>query len=381
LLAFITDIREPREAAHELLATTAKVYDPDPKFTIPPGWFTIKSMSRASVRERVLALFAGGARLRAGEVAEAVGVSRQAAHRHLAALVEAGALKVDGRGRSVTYRGAGSLPAVRRYPRGVIAEDRVWKELATEHEDIGSLPDAARSIFHYAFTEMLNNAIEHSSSKQVEVRFDQTQRGLAFEVIDEGVGVFAHLRMELGLSSDLDALEELSKGKITTLPEGHTGEGIFFTSKVADRFEIDSGGLRWIVDNRIGDVAAGSAPRRRGTRVRFEASLKPGRTLRQVFDEYAADFEFTKTRIVVKLFARGDRFISRSEARRITSSLERFREVVVDFRGIVEVGQGFADEVFRIWAAAHPRVKLTPVNLTDEVEFMVKRALRASTKS
>jgi anti-sigma regulatory factor (Ser/Thr protein kinase) len=333
-------------------------------------------MPRPSVRHRVLILFAGGAHLQAGEVAKAVQVSRQAAHRHLTALVSDGALKVEGRGRSVTYRAAASLPFARRYPRGVLAEDRVWNELAAEQKDIGRLSGPARSVFHYAFTEMLNNAIEHSSSKEVEVCFDAIPGGLAFEVIDEGVGVFAHLRKELRLASDLEAIEELSKGKITTMPEGHSGEGIFFSSKVADRFELDSGGLRWTVDNRRQDVAVGAAPPRRGTRVRFEASLKPARTLRQVFDEYTVDFQFMRTRIVVKLFTRGDTFISRSEARRVTSGLERFREVVLDFRGVVEVGQGFVDEIFRVWAVAHRRTKVMPVNLTKEVEFMIKRTLR-----
>jgi anti-sigma regulatory factor (Ser/Thr protein kinase) len=265
----------------------------------------------------------------------------------------------------------------RRYPRAILAEDRVWSELATENEAIGALSNRARSIYHYAFTEMLNNAIEHSGSKDVEVRWEGIANGLAFEVIDEGVGLFAHVRRELGLTSDFEALEELSKGKITTLPERHTGEGIFFTSKVADRFEIDSGGLRWIVDNQRADVAAGAAPARRGTRVRFESRLEPARTLRQVFDEYTVDLEFAKTRVVVKLFTRGDRFVSRSEARRVTTGLERFREAVLDFHGVVEIGQGFADEVFRVWAAAHPRTKLTPTNMIEPVQFMVSRATKA----
>ena len=334
-------------------------------------------MPRASVRDQILQLFRKGARLRASEVAASVEVSRQAAHRHLSALVKEGVLETQGQGRSVTYGAFGGLPIVRRYPRGVIAEDRVWSELATESEALATLSDTARSVFRYAFTEMLNNAIEHSASKEVALRFERIPDGLAFEIVDEGVGLFAHLRKELGLSSDLVALEELSKGKITTLPEGHTGEGIFFTSKVADWFEIDSGGLRWVVDNRRQDVAAGAAPARRGTRIRFEGGLQPSRTLRQVFDEYTVDLEFAKTRIVVKLFTHGDRFISRSEARRVTSGLERFREAILDFRGVLEIGQGFADEVFRVWAAAHPRTKLVPQNMIEPIEFMVKRARSA----
>jgi anti-sigma regulatory factor (Ser/Thr protein kinase) len=337
-------------------------------------------VSRPSARDRILQLFSGGVRLRAGEVARVLKVSRQAAHRQLADLAHAGTLRVEGKGRSVTYRLSSSLPFVRRYPLAVIAEDRVWSELSREIEPIPALSDSARSIFNYAFTEMLNNAIEHSGAKEVEVRFESIPAGLAFEIIDEGVGLFAHLRRELGLSSDLEALEELSKGKITTLPAGHSGEGIFFTSKVADRFEAESGGLRYVVDNERADVAAGAAAPRKGTRVRFEATLKPARTLKQVFDEYTTDYEFSKTRIVVKLFVRGDRFVSRSEARRVMSGLERFREVVLDFRGVSEVGQGFADEVFRVWARAHSKVKITHVNAAPPVAFMLGRPVSATRK-
>ena len=35
------------------------------------------------------------------------------------------------------------------------------------------------------------------------------------------------------------ALFELSKGKFTTDPSRHSGEGVFFTSRMFDDFEID----------------------------------------------------------------------------------------------------------------------------------------------
>jgi anti-sigma regulatory factor (Ser/Thr protein kinase) len=331
-------------------------------------------MPARSTREKILALFTADRARSAGEVAAALHISRQAAHRHLAALVQDGLLRAEGRGRAAKYRRAGSLPVVRRYPRAVIAEDRVWQELASAHPAIGRLSPDARSVFQYAFTEMLNNAIEHSASHDVEVQFEAIPGGLAFEIVDQGRGVFANLRRTLDLASDLEALQELSKGKLTTLPDGHTGEGIFFTSKLADQFELESGSMRWLVDNERGDVAVGEVPRRRGTRVRFEASAKPRRRLADVFAAYTEDFEFRKTRVIVKLFTLGVRFISRSEARRVVNGLERFREAVLDFRKVEEVGQGFADEVFRVWPASHPGTKLTPANMNRAVSFMVERA-------
>jgi anti-sigma regulatory factor (Ser/Thr protein kinase) len=334
-------------------------------------------MAVPSARDRIFKVFADGRPRAAREIAARLKISRQAAHKQLARLVREGRLVAEGQGRAARYRGTGSLPFSRRYPRAIIAEDKVWRDLAAGHSAIGRLPQDARSVFEYAFTEMLNNAIEHSGSKEVEVSFASIPRGLAFEIVDEGRGAFANLRKTLGLNSDLDALQELSKGKLTTLPRGHTGEGIFFTSKVADRFELESGRIKWLVDNVRADVGVGQVPRRRGTRVRFEARRRPRRKLADVFAEYTEDFEFKKTRIVVKLFTLGTRFVSRSEARRVLTRVERFSEAVLDFRGVEEVGQGFADEVFRVWAAGHAATKLTPVNMNEVVSFMVGRALAA----
>jgi len=336
-------------------------------------------MPATSARQRIVGLMSGGRVLSAGEVARRVGVSRQMAHRHLTALVEEGRVVREGRGRAVTYRGSGTLPFVRRFRREGLSEDRVWDELVRDCPPLGSLDGAGRSLFQYALTEMVNNAIEHSRARTIEVRIESAGKGaLAFEVIDDGIGAFANLRRTLGLKTDLEALQELSKGKLTTLPAGHTGEGIFFTSKAARHFELESTDLRWIVDNEIGDTAVGRAtPKRRGTRIRFEGDVRPRKTLAQIFAEYTDEFEFTRTRIIVKLFAIGVRFVSRSEARRLLERLHAFRHVVLDFRGVEEVGQGFADEVFRVWARSHPAVKIEPVGTSKPVAFMVERARAA----
>lgn len=79
----------------------------------------------------------------------------------------------------------------------------------------------------------------------------------------------------------------------------------------------------------------------------------------------------------ITLFAIGTAFVSRSEAKRLVRGLERFREVVLDFEGVRLVGQGFADEVFRVWSSAHPEVRLVPVGMNEPVAFMVERARRA----
>jgi hypothetical protein len=85
--------------------------------------------------------------------------------------------------------------------------------------------------------------------------------------------------------------------------------------------------------------------------------------------------DLQSARCVVRLFEHGTFFVSRSEAKRLLANLDRFREVILDFRGVEGVGQGFVDEVFRVWAHDHSEVKLIPVEMNEAVEFMVRRGL------
>jgi len=333
-------------------------------------------VARRPVAELVNRLLAQGPTIKSSELARAAGISRQAAQKHLRGLVKSGRLVTEGKGRVAHYRLAARAPARLSYPCAVLDEERVWLDLRRRIPALAALSAALEPILHYALTEMLNNAIDHSGSAEVEVVVEPTEKSVAFEVVDEGVGLFDNLRTALHLGSNLEALQELSKGKVTTLPDRHTGEGIFFTSKVADYFEADAGGLRWMVDGARGDMAVTAAAARRGTRIRFEVRRHPARTLASVFAEYAKDHAFTKTRMVVKLFASGVRFVSRSEAKRLLHGLERFREVILDFGGVAEVGQGFVDEVFRVWARAHRTTRLTPQRMTPTVAFMIARGTK-----
>ena len=89
----------------------------------------------------------------------------------------------------------------------------------------------------------------------------------------------------------------------------------------------------------------------------------------------------TVTDIPLQLAEYGtDLLISRSQAKRILARLELFEEVFLDFSGVEEIGQAFADEIFRVYATAHPGVKLTPIHANDNVTRMIRRAI-AGTKS
>jgi hypothetical protein len=327
---------------------------------------------KADVRDVIRRLLTQHGSVTSGQVARAAGVTRQAAHYHLRKLATAGEVALTGRGRGARY--TRMVDVARRYSLVGLEEDEVWGEI---HDRLPSRITAnARSILGYAFTEMLNNAIEHSGGSSAEVLLWLGEPRAAFEIVDDGVGVYRHLRQRLGLGDERTALLELTKGKRTTAPEQHTGEGIFFTSKAVDIFELDANGLRWIVDNVRADEAVTESIRSKGTRVRCALDPSTTRVLRDVFERYTTrdSYEFSRSRVAVRLFRTGDRFVSRSEARRIGADLEGFEEVEIDFAGVEEVGQGFADELFRVWASRHPGTRLIPANMSPAVEFMIRRA-------
>jgi hypothetical protein len=308
----------------------------------------------------------------AGDVARAANVTRQAAHYHLSRMVQTGELVRTGAGRGTRYVRNADLD--RRYPIEGLEEDQVWREVIAALPAIDGAEPNVRSILTYAFTEMLNNAIDHSQGD--EARVMAWTRGLfTFEVHDDGVGVYRHLRERLGLEDDIAALQQLAKGRETTAPERHTGEGIFFTARAVDRFELDANGLRWTVDAAREDHAFGDAPDHPGTRVRWEVDPATSRTLEEVFAPFVDpdSLRFERTVVPLRLFETEGRFISRAEAKRLGRRLERFREAVVDFSGIDEVGQGFVDELFRVWARDHPETRLVPINMSPVVERVVRR--------
>lgn len=107
------------------------------------------------------------------------------------------------------------------------------------------------------------------------------------------------------------------------------------------------------------------------------------RTTKEIFDEYTSDdFVFNKTKITVHLAKDylGHDFVSRSLAKRILMNVEKFKIIVLDFENIVNIGQGFADEVFRVFKNKNPDITIVPVNMNEEIEFMINRAMKNNLK-
>jgi hypothetical protein len=179
---------------------------------------------------------------------------------------------------------------------------------------------------------------------------------------------------------------ELSKGKLTTAKKFHSGEGIFFTSRMFNTFMLDSRGLvfvrtmedhdSWLFEDRKANDYLS------GTSIVMSINMNATHTAKEIYERFENDADpagFAKTHVPVRLAKYpNEQLVSRSQARRVLARFEKFSEVMLDFDGVPKIGQAFADEIFRVYASMHPEVKIAPIGMSPDVERMIRHVLRSS---
>ena len=310
-------------------------------------------------------------------VSEQFGISRQAAQKHIRKLIEAGVLVMSGTTNAAKYKLALLVDKSRLFKLSPeTTEDVAWRSFV--RPELDEMPQNVLSICQHGFTEMFNNVIDHSEGSQVLVAIQKSAYHVEITVKDNGIGIFRKIKRDFGLDDERHAILELSKGKLTSDPSRHSGEGIFFTSRMFDRFAILSGNQLFSHTAEHDDWLLDVEQDGRGTTVFMEIRLATRRTVKEVFEEYATIDHpgFYKTHVPVVLAQYGDEnMVSRSQAKRVLARVEKFTEVILDFKGVAEVGQAFVDEVFRVFGQSHPDVHLVSVNANESIEWMIRRAL------
>jgi len=313
-------------------------------------------------------------------VGEAFGISRQAVNRHIQQLVEQNFIEVGGSPRNPRYILKWLTLLEKNYPLdGKLEEDRVWRSDIAPC--LGELPSNVIDILHYGFTEILNNAIEHSEGSSVLISLGQTATYFKIIISDNGEGIFKKIKNTLNLLDERESVLELAKGKLTTDPSRHSGEGIFFTSRAFDEFRILSGGVYFAhIFAKEEDWILDRDEKSAGTSVFLQLGKHAVQTIKSIFDQFTSgdDFAFSKTVVPVELAQYGDEVLmSRSQAKRVLTRIEKFKTVMFDFARVETIGQAFADEIFRVFANSHPDIELIPINANPDVQDMINRALAA----
>jgi len=310
-------------------------------------------------------------------LAKKFGFSRQRAHRYLIREAENGNIIKTGRTRWTRYflSGGKRIKFIEKIKPG-IAEDRVWLKYIKPM--ILSYPENIYRICAYGFTEIFNNAIDHSKGSIITTDIEISDNVLNIRIMDNGIGIFKKIQKALHLDSIKESILHLSKGKFTTDPKNHTGEGIFFTSRMFDSFSILSSDIFYTFQNEDWFLSPEKNNGfKRGTLIKMVISLDSKKTPKDVFDRYVdKEIGFGKTIVAVALSGDpNDPHVSRSQAKRLLMGLEKFNTIVLDFKGVVSVGQAFVDEVFRVFKNEYPNITIHHVGANDEVDSMIKRGL------
>ncbi|MDP1912192.1 STAS-like domain-containing protein [Brevundimonas sp.] len=321
-----------------------------------------------------------------GALARSFGVTRSAAAPVVRQLVsEAFVLRTGGATRPVFAPGP-SRWIEAELPLAGLDESAVWEQHLAPWL---SLPANVENALHYGVTEMVNNACDHSAGQRLRLSCAVAGGVVYITIGDDGVGIFERVSRAFGLADRRLALLELAKGRVTTDPARHSGEGIFFTSRAFSVFRLEANGLVYERRNpepgqpeseRLIELpgAAPEAAPMQGTTVRMAMRTHSRVVLRELFEHYTTgapdDLTFDRTVVPVRLARLGrENLLSRSQARRVISGIDRFKVVELDFEGVPEIGQAFADELFRVFAAAHPGIELWPTNAGPGVLPMIRR--------
>ena len=265
---------------------------------------------------------------------------------------------------------------------GSLEEDRIF--FSNVRPLLENLPKNVLDIWSYVFAEIMNNAIEHSEAIKRDCLYTEVS------ILDNGIGIFKSIQdfIEKEENKQIDieqAMLELYKGKLTTNPSCHSGEGIFFSSKMLTEFAILSDNTIFsfrsdekekFVQSHL--ISYYTKLKKVGTMVVMRLENDTITTSKDVFDSFAPLEEgFIKTLIPMREVCPLGNPVARSQARRVLKRLDEFQEVIFDFNGIEFMGQGFADEIFRVFQNAHPDIVLRPINANEAVLGMIQHVIRA----
>lgn len=322
----------------------------------------------------ILDKISAGSKSVSKEVSEAFGMSPNTVHTYLNELIDDDIITKQKRGeyKLVTIQETYDF----KRSQGELSSDTIVYESCLDKK-ISHLSENIKHIWAYAVSEMVNNVIDHSTAENMQVIITQNYLRTGVIISDNGVGIFEKIKNHFALANLDEAICELFKGKLTTDKENHSGEGIFFTSKMMDTFLIASSGKVFATtkynNEQVFDLNDSSS----GTCVVMSLSNFTNRTAKEVFDSFSdTDGAFTTTKIPIKsIFDSAP--ISRSQAKRVCYRLDNFEEVIFDFDNVSWMGQGFAHQIFVVYQNAHPNVKLIPINMNDSVASMYNHVVNS----
>lgn len=333
---------------------------------------------QSAIREYILDKIASSDPEFVRKTTESFSVSPNTVYRYLRELLGSG---VIAKKRNGVYHMVNRLNrfTLRRDRNELVDEQKIYEKFVYD-DYVKSLPENVRKIWDFSFTEMMNNAIDHSRAGKVDCLLSSNRAYTLIVIYDNGIGLFRNIKDWFGLDSIDDAIAELFKGRVTTDSENHSGEGIFFTSRFLDEFAVVSDG-KVFTHNRYDEIISDMEDipglekwqNTKGTIVVMKQSNNSNKRVEEIIGRFSDEdtSEFSKTVIPIKEFFETYP-VSRSQAKRLCARLDVFNEIELDFNGVSDMGQGFADEVFRVFQNRNPEILIKATNMSPIVERMFR---------
>jgi signal transduction histidine kinase len=138
------------------------------------------------------------------EIQKHTGFSRMQIHRVTSRLMREGKVVRLGATRSLrfvapsselqTAIGTRPLSFTRRVELMNLDESITFREISQKTNVLELLPLNVLDILRFAFTEMLNNAIDHSGSKYATIEGSRTTEQVELEIRDQGIGLLENFK-------------------------------------------------------------------------------------------------------------------------------------------------------------------------------------------
>lgn len=349
---------------------------------------SITEKEREKIKKHILELIEKDKKNIVANIHETFGVSATTVYRYLSELLKKKIIEKN------TNKKSGYELCAERKIFIYFPQEQHMEEDIIYHKDIlpclADISDSAQKIWYHSFTEIMNNAIDHANAQTIACSVTQNKLNATILIKDDGIGIFNKIveynKNVLGKDiSEDEAVGELFSGKFTTDSSNHSGEGIFFTSRLVDKFIICSDGRFFSHDSYDAEQllnlfeietnkGADYLRKQKGTLVMMVLSNYSRRNIEKVLNDFSdPDRGFFRTQILIKnVIPNGDP-VSRSQAKRLYNNFEKFEEVELDFSGIENIGQAFTHELFIVFKRNHPKVTLIVKNANSKVENMIKR--------
>ena len=304
------------------------------------------------------------------------GLSRQAVLRHMKVLILDGKIEAHGKTRDRYYVLKPLVDDLFEFDIAAsLNEDVIGRQYIYPH--LRNCSKNVRQICEYGFSQIMNNVIVHSRAKSCKIRLLINEQSINLKIRDDGEeGILSRVASGYKLDDLRCAALELTKGKISTDFEHHTGEGIFFVSRLFDSVIIRSNGLdlfqtdgQWGIQKNDKQIYGSSVS------MHIRGSAK--QTIEGVMARFSTASNgslFDKTEVPVNILRVGsETLMSRAQAQRLLRGLNDFHEVTLDFSHVGIIGQPFADEIFRVFSHEDGDVEFNTINASPEVENMIAR--------